>query len=85
MLVNGSGQIEQSLERTCHRCFLPSFTLVEGFLRRRLKCEKFTDDRRHTTYDRRRTTDDGRRTPSDGKRSHCLWQGELMSFVLSDG
>jgi hypothetical protein len=26
MFVNGSGQIEQSLERTFHRCYLPSFT-----------------------------------------------------------
>jgi hypothetical protein len=25
MFVNGSGQNEQSLWRTCHRCFLPSF------------------------------------------------------------
>jgi hypothetical protein len=25
-IVNGSGQNEQSLERTFHRCFLPSFT-----------------------------------------------------------
>ena len=25
--VNGSGQNDQSLERTFHRCFLPSFTL----------------------------------------------------------
>jgi hypothetical protein len=25
MLVNGSGQNEQSLQRTFHRCFLPSF------------------------------------------------------------
>jgi hypothetical protein len=33
-------------------------------LRRRLKCEKLTDDRW--------------RTPSDGKSSHCLWQGELI-------
>jgi hypothetical protein len=32
-------------------------------LRRRLKCEKLTDDRR--------------RMPSDGKSSCCLWQGEL--------
>ena len=24
MLVNGSGRNEQSLQRTCHRCFLPS-------------------------------------------------------------
>ena len=26
MFVDGLGQNEQSLERTCHRCFLPSFT-----------------------------------------------------------
>jgi hypothetical protein len=26
LLVDGSGQNEQSLERTFHRCFLPSFT-----------------------------------------------------------
>jgi hypothetical protein len=29
MFVNGSGQNEQSIERTFHRCFLPSFTRVE--------------------------------------------------------
>ena len=99
MFDNGSGQNEQSLQRTCHRCFLPSFGsfvqvvsekkilknrpirnknclwrpclltdqdkmsilqrgrsidasyqvslhLAEGFQRRRLKCEKLTDDRR---------------------------------------
>jgi len=40
-----------------------SLHLAEGFQRRRLKCEKLTDD--------------GRRTPSDGKSSLCLWQGEL--------
>jgi hypothetical protein len=40
-----------------------SVHLAEGFQRRRLKCEKLTDD--------------GRRTPSDGKSSLCLWQGEL--------
>jgi hypothetical protein len=40
-----------------------SVHMVEGFQRRRLKCEKLTDDRRRTT--------------SDGKSSHCLWQGEL--------
>ena len=42
-----------------------SVHLTEGFERRRLKCEKLTDD--------------GRRMPSDGKSSHCLWQGELKS------
>jgi hypothetical protein len=40
-----------------------SVHLPEGFQRRRLKCEKLTDDRRWT--------------PSDGKSSRCLWQGEL--------
>ena len=42
-----------------------SVHLAEGFQRRRLKCEKLTDDRR--------------RMPSDGKSSHCLWQGELKN------
>ena len=46
MFVNGSGQNEQCLERTFHRCFL--LHLAEGF-QRRLKCEKSTDDRRRTT------------------------------------
>jgi hypothetical protein len=45
-----------------------SVHLAEGFQRRRLKCEKLTDDGRQVN---------GRRTPSDGKSSHCLWQGEL--------
>ena len=116
MFVNRSGQNGQSLQRTFHRCFLPSFGsfgqavseekilknlpirnknclwrpcllmdqekmcilqrgpsidasyqvsvhFAEGFQRRRLKCEKLTDDRQ--------------RTPCDGKSSHCLWQGEL--------
>ena len=97
MFVNGSGRNEQSLQRTFHRCFLPSFGsfgqavseekiflnrpirnknglwwpcllmdrdemsnlyrgpsidasyqvsihLAEGFQRRRLKCEKLTDE-----------------------------------------
>ena len=41
-LFNGLGQNEQSLERTFHRCFLSS--LGKGFQRRRLKCEKLTDN-----------------------------------------
>ena len=41
-----------------------SVHLAEGFQRKRLKCEKLTDDRRQT--------------PSDGNSSHCLWQGELI-------
>ena len=44
-----------------------SVHMTEGFQRRRLKCEKLTDDRR--------------RTPSDGKSSRCLWQGELKMYV----
>ena len=42
-----------------------SIHLAVGFQRRRLKCEKLTDE--------------GRRMPSDGKSSHCLWQGELKN------
>ena len=38
--------------------------LALWFQRRRLKCEKLTDD--------------GRQMPSDGKSSHCFWQGELI-------
>ena len=52
--------------------FLPnSVHLAKWFQRRRLNCEKLTDDRR--------------RMPSDGKSSHCLRQGELKrnhSFQL---
>jgi hypothetical protein len=40
-----------------------SVHMAEGFQRRRLKCEKLTDNRRQT--------------PSDDKSSLCLWQGEL--------
>jgi hypothetical protein len=38
-----------------------SVHLAEGFQRRRLKCEKLTDDGRQMM----------------AKSSHCLWQGEL--------
>jgi hypothetical protein len=51
-----------------------SVHLAEGFQRRRLKCEKLTDDK---------TTNNRRRTPSDGKSSHCLWQGELKIYYCS--
>jgi hypothetical protein len=44
-----------------------SVHLAESFQRRRLKCEKQTDDRR--------------RTPSDGKSSYCLWQGLLKRIL----
>ena len=47
-----------------------SVHLAKGFQRRRLKCEKLTDDIR-------RTTDNGQQMPSDGKSSLCLWQGEV--------
>ena len=48
-----------------------SVHLAGGFQRRRLKCEKLTDERW--------------RTPSDGKSSHCLWQGVLKIFQLYRG
>jgi hypothetical protein len=41
--------------------------LAKRFQRRRLKCEKLTDDRRRTT---------------DANSSHCLWQSELKPLVL---
>jgi hypothetical protein len=45
MFVDGSGQNEQSLERTFHSAsYQVSLHLAEGFQRRRLKCEKLTDD-----------------------------------------
>ena len=46
-----------------HASYQVSVHLDTGFQRRRLKCDKLTDDRR--------------RTPSDSKSSSCLWQGEL--------
>jgi hypothetical protein len=62
MFVDGSGQNEQSLERTFHRCLLPSFTSFGWAVsEEKIKMWKVN----------------GRRTPSDGKSSHCLWQGEL--------
>ena len=62
MFVNGSEQNEQSLERTFHRCCLPSITSFDwGVSEEKIKMRKVN----------------GRRTPSDGKSSHCLWQGEL--------
>ena len=47
-----------------------SVHLAEGFQRRRLKCEKLTDNIR--------------RMPSDVKSSHCLWQGELITWLHCD-
>ena len=45
MFVNGSGQIVQSLE-SIDASYQVSVPLAEGFQRRRLKCEKLTDDGR---------------------------------------
>ena len=68
MFVNGSGQNEQSFQRgpSIDASYQVSLHLAEGFQRRRLKCEKVTDDRQ--------------RTPSHGKSSRCLWQGELKIY-----
>jgi hypothetical protein len=52
MFVNGFGQNEHSLERTFHRCVLPSFTSFgRGFSEEKIKMwkvneQKKTDDRR---------------------------------------
>jgi hypothetical protein len=45
----------------------PLVHLAKRFQRRRLKCEKLTDDRRRTT---------------DANSSHCLWQSELKKLEL---
>ena len=67
MFVNGSWQNEPSLERTFHRCFLPSFTSFGwGVSEEKIKMWKVN----------------GRQTPSDGKSSHCLWQDELKRQVF---
>jgi len=42
MFVNGLGQNEQSLDAS----YQASLHLAEGFQRRKLKCEKLTDDGR---------------------------------------
>jgi hypothetical protein len=54
VIVNGPS-IDDSYQVLLH--------LAEHFQRKRLICEKLTDDIR--------------RAPSDGKSSLCLWQGEL--------
>ena len=46
-----------------------SVHIVEGFQKKRLKCEKLTDDRRQT--------------PSDGKSSPCLWLARWAKIVLN--
>ena len=66
MFVNGSGQNEHFHRGpSIDASYQISVHLAEGYQRRRLKCEKLTDD--------------GRWTTSDGKSSRCLWQGELKS------
>jgi hypothetical protein len=69
IFVNGTGRNEQFYRGpSIDASYQVSVHLAE-FQRRRLKCEKLTDDRR--------------RTPSDGKSSNCLWQGELkMSHII---
>jgi hypothetical protein len=62
MFVNESGRNEQSLQRTFHRCFLPSFSSFGwGVSEEKIKMWKINEQQ----------------MPSDGKSSHCLWQGEL--------
>jgi hypothetical protein len=73
MFINGLGQISNLYrEPSIDASYQVSVHMAEGFQKRRLKCEKLTDDRR--------------RTPSDGKSSHCLWQGIWLpqAALLSD-
>jgi hypothetical protein len=57
MFGDGSGQNEQFLEKTFHRCFLPSFTSFGwGVSEEKIQMWKVN----------------GRRMPIDGKSSHCL-------------
>jgi hypothetical protein len=68
MFGNGSEQNVHSLERTFHRCFLPSFSSFgRGFSEEKIKMWKVNDDRRQT--------------PSDGKSSYFLWQGLLKRIL----
>ena len=54
MFANGSAQNEQFLDRTIiDASYQASLHLAEGFQRRRLKCEKLTDDIQWTTDDGR--------------------------------
>jgi hypothetical protein len=48
-----------------------SVHLARRFKRKRLKCEKLTDDRRRTHA-------------NNGKSSHCLWQGELKPYLQAE-
>jgi hypothetical protein len=75
MFVDGLEQNNQSLERTLHRCCLPSFTSFGWAVSE----EKIKMWKRRK---RQRTTEDRWRTPSDGKNSHCLWQGELKTWTF---
>jgi hypothetical protein len=60
MFVNGSGQMCNLYNRpSIDASYQVSVHLAKGFQRRRLKCEKLTDDRQ--------------RMPGDGKSSYCLW------------
>jgi hypothetical protein len=54
-------------EPSVNASYQVSVHLAEGFQRRRLKCEKWTNDRR--------------RPPSDGKSSYCLWQSLLKRIL----
>jgi hypothetical protein len=63
-LVMDHDKYVHSLERTFHRCFLPSFSSFGWEVsEEKIKMRKVN----------------GRQMPSDGKSSHCLWQGELKN------
>ena len=61
MFVNGLRRNEQFYrEPAIDAHYQVSIHLAEGFQRRRFRCEKLTDDRRHMMDDGRQTTDHGR-------------------------
>ena len=79
MFVNRSGQNEQCLERTFHRCFLPSFSSFGWKVsEEKIKMRKVNGIGWKVSEEKiKRRKVNGRWTPSDGKSSLCLWQGEL--------
>jgi hypothetical protein len=78
IFVNGSGQIEQSLDRTLHQCFLPSFTCFGwGVSEEKIKMWK---------VNRRQTTDakwwQKLTLPLARWANNSLWWGQYM-FLLT--
>jgi hypothetical protein len=70
----GSAQNEQSLDRTIiNASYQASLHLAEGFQRRRLKCEKLTDDIQWTTDDGRQVMAKAHITFGKGRHRQFLF------------